>query len=143
MEYIPLENVPIDMKLETGLEGFPFSYGSRLADVLNESVRGRNFNNQELLEIGKSVSEDVIQPLNLETKDGYHWHGGLEFKVGNARIAILFPWGKDYDPETGKGRSIEIYSDRELSNRIVWKLLVSIAHQANLKFPLRDEKGLH
>ena len=59
------------------------------------------------------------------------------------REAILFSWRKDYDHETNKDRLIRVYSDRGLLTTIVGKLLVDMADQVYLKFPLINERVLH
>ena len=128
----------------TEFEGFPVSYGLELAGILNDSIGGRNLSNRELLVIGKAVSANVRHLLHPMTRDGYFWHGELEFEVGNARVAILFPQERNSKYRKDRmDRPIEVYSDRELSPIAVRNLLVTIARQAYLKFPLRNERVLH
>ena len=125
-------------------EGFSFQYGPELVNILNDSIGGRNFNHLELLRIGKAVSVNVRQLLNLETKNGGSCYSGLEFEVGDARVAILFP--REIHEKNPKDRMyngpIEVYSDRELSPIIVRKLLEDIKRQANLRPLLRDRNIL-
>ena len=128
----------------TEFKGFPFPYELRLAKILDGSIRRRNLRNRELLEIGRAVSANVKQLLNPETRNSRPWYSGLEFEVeDDVRVAILFPWKKDYDPETNKDRLIRVYSDRGLLTTIVGKLLVDMADQVYLKFPLINERVLH
>ena len=135
MTYLRGDTALKDMLLVPELEGFSIPYGPELERILNESIGGRNFNNIALSEIGKAVSANVIHSRHPKTRDGYVWFGKLEFEIKSARVAILFPWGSENKME----RSINVYSDKELSPRIVRRLLLSIARQAYLKFQLRGE----
>lgn len=120
----------------TALEGFPFQYNSRIVRHLNKVSDKRNLNNHEIRETGQAVSEYVSHSTHPSTKDDYGWFGKLEYKVGDARVAVLFPWHQDWDcPESQSDRSINVYSDKPVDPKRVEELLENVAYQIALYAP--------
>ena len=116
------------------LDGFPVQYDERVVQHLNQVSGAENsISNNELREIGRGVSPNVIHTMHGKTDDRYEWFGRLEYEVQGARVAVLFPWHQDWThPETKMDRSINVYSDRELPRQVVGDLLENIAYQMTL-----------
>ena len=122
---------------------------------LNRTIFG--VNNGMLQDIGRAVSKDaehLYHPssdsehlYSPRTEDNYDWFGGLVLTLrrlrGNARVAVLFPYFQDLgkgNPETQMERSINVYSEKRLPERVVRGLLKKITRQvAVLKIKKRVE----
>jgi len=126
----------------TALEGFPVQYGRDVIQHLNEVIDSRSINNDLLKKIAEGVSPDAFHILHgAITSDGYHWFGRSQFRLDYARVAVLFPWSQDFNnPLTKLDRSINVYSDKDVSNKKIEDLLEQIAYQTAMTARLdRDE----
>jgi len=120
--------------VRTKLEGFPVQYDEEVVQHLNQVSGAENsISNNDLREIGREVSPNVIHTLHGNTDDRYDWFGRLEYEVQGAMVAVLFPWHQDWKhPKTKMDRAINVYSDRELPREVVGDLLENIAYQMTL-----------
>ena len=82
--------------IKTEYRDFPIQYGEDVVEHLNLVHDPRMFNFSQLKQIGKAVSTRVRPSMDVETSDGYEWFGGLQFKLGRGKVAILFPWATDF-----------------------------------------------
>lgn len=118
----------------TKLEGYPIQH-HEITDIINNPLdnlqkRGFSPNNSFLEKIGKSVSSFATHKIHPTTKDNYTWLSGLVYSIGEAKVAILFPWAQDWDnPLSTADRSVGVYSTRKIEYVKIKSLLEKIAHQ--------------
>lgn len=82
-------------------------------DAFNKLMEGLREYDRKILEY---ISKCLPLPRakfyqETRTRDGKEWYAGLEFMVGEARLAIFFPWA---DAKQGKEYPISVYTDREV-----------------------------
>jgi hypothetical protein len=123
--------------IKTDMKGFPIQYGESVVRHLNEVCNKRSFNEFGLGEIGAEVSLNVkcgkYSKRNDVTKDDYFWFGSLDFPLNNAHVVILFPWAQDFENPISKlDRSINVYSDKRVSDEEIGNLLEQVAYQMSL-----------
>ncbi|MFH1071866.1 MAG: hypothetical protein V1743_00375 [Nanoarchaeota archaeon] len=120
----------------TELEGFPVQYSPDVVRHLNLVYSTYLCNNATFHKIAKVISPDVKNIIfGNSTADGYDWYDCMVVPVGDARIAILFPWARDKsNPISEQDRSINVYSDKPLPKEDVKGLLEQVAYQMTLKF---------
>ena len=123
--------------IRTELRGYPIHY-DELADILNDAMNNLRKANLEiknsLLEkIGRSVSHYVkyiTHPITSNNEAGF---GALEYLVGKAKVAILFPWAQDWNnPVSTADSSISIYSTERVGYKKIKSLVEKIAHQVEI-----------
>ena len=111
--------------INTTLAGFPIQYSKELIQPLNEIFDSKQINNFDLELIGNSVSGYIEHFSHSPiTGDDYHWFGSLAYNVEGKKLILLFPWAEDFEnPESKMDRSINVYSNEEISGEDVKNFL--------------------
>ncbi len=107
-------------RFDAPLEGYSRQVWPEGLDELNKAYGDRNLCGQTLDHLGRSVPGYTHQDRPTtpgedlaRAQDHYDWFWALNFKFGNDKVAVLFPWKQDWDKKDGSqtDRSISTYVD--------------------------------
>ncbi|OGG78558.1 hypothetical protein A3A36_00245 [Candidatus Kaiserbacteria bacterium RIFCSPLOWO2_01_FULL_52_12b] len=104
-----------EKKLGAGLLGYLGPFFPPCIEKLQHAFYGKrlNFSGSILEDLGRGIP-GFIGISRAITTDDYAWFWSMNFKTGNdSKIAVLLPWGQDFDRTSGTSadRHIALYVD--------------------------------
>ena len=114
--------------VRTGLDWFPVQYGEHFVYELNRAYGSKSILNKLTLEkIGMAVFPRVLCTGDAITDDGYSWFVRLDCASDEGLVTIFSPYKNASN--TKMDRSINVYSDKRLSDEFVSNTLEDMARR--------------
>ena len=122
------------MPVKKGIDDLKRRYTGQLTDSFNRLVEKHEPYNRVILEeISRKLGRTKFYE-ELTTPDQRDWYAGLEFSIGKARMALVFPWS---NAEQKKEHPISVYTDRQIPEEKIAQTLDAVAEAYKKLIPKR------
>jgi hypothetical protein len=125
------------MPARKGIIDLKKRYTGKETDLFNRFIeKSERYSHVLLEEISKKLGRTKYHE-ELTTSDSRQWYAGLEFAVGNARMAVVFPWS---NAQQKKEYPVSVYADRKIPGELIGQTLDALAAAYGKLAPKRTPK---